>query len=172
MAGNRSALRVGLIGGLVLGLAVAAQQATESSDLAMVGWMITIGGLSVVGFLAARDVGDPERRSAASAGAVAGLIAGLIASLAAIAMILVMSMGGDSVQRIDETLRQVYTADQLKQMAGMGATIDVLAQTYVIVQIMCCGAGLPIVGLVLGAMGGSIARGVTRNRRPDQPDGQ
>ncbi|HEY3342802.1 MAG TPA: hypothetical protein VGK81_12320, partial [Anaerolineae bacterium] len=112
-----------------------------------------------------------ERRSAMRAGSVAGLIAGLIASLAAIAMILVLSVGGDSVQRIDEALRQVYTSDQLKQLAGMGATMDVLAQTYVIMQIMCCGAGLPIVGMVLGAMGGSIAHGVTSRRGPDQPEG-
>ena len=166
MAGNRAALRVGLIGGLVLGLAVAAQQATESSDLAMIGWVITIGGLSVVGFLAARDTGSPERPASMRAGAVAGLIAGLIASLAAIAMMLLLSIGGDSAQRINEALHEVYTTDQLKQLADMGATTDVLTQSYVILQIMCCGAGLPIIGLVLGGMGGSIAHG----RGPIQPE--
>jgi hypothetical protein len=170
MAENRAALRVGLIGGLVLGLAVAAQQATESSDLAVIGWMIVIAGLSVVGFLAARDTGSPERIPSTRAGAVAGLIAGLIASLAAIATILLLSMNGSGMQRINEDLQQIYTADQLKQLAEMGATTDVLAQSYVILQIMCCGAGLPVIGLVLGAMGGSIAHGLFRGRGVPPPD--
>lgn len=172
MAGNRAALRVGLIGGLVLGLAVAAQQATESSGLAMIGWFITVGGLSVVGFLAVRDTESPDRPSAMRAGAVAGLIAGLIASLAAIAMMLLLSIGGEGAQRINETLHEIYTTDQLKQLADMDITLDVLAQSYVILQIMCCGAGLPIIGLVLGGMGGSIAQGMYRGRGPNQPDDQ
>jgi hypothetical protein len=168
MAGNRAALRVGLIGGLVLGLAAAAQQATASSDLAMIGWIITVAGLSVVGYLAVREAGSPDRASAMRSGAVAGLVAGLIASLAAIAMMLMLSVSGDSAQRITEALREMYTSDQLKQLADMGATLDVLAQSYVILQITCCGAGLPIIGLMLGGMGGTMAFGRARGNGPDQ----
>jgi hypothetical protein len=162
MAGTRAALRVGLISGLVLGLAVAAQQMTDSPDLFLLGYVITLGGLSITGYLAARDTGNYDRWPAVRAGAVAGLIAGLLASLAVIAILLVMSVTGDSIQRIDEAIRQMYSPEQLQQLAGMGMTIDVLSQAAIISQIMCCGAGLPIVGLLLGALGGAMVSGSSR----------
>ena len=78
MAGSRAALRVGLIGGLVLSIAVAAQQVTDSPDLQCFGYLITIFGLGIVGYMAARDVGDFDRLPSLRAGAIGGLIAGLL----------------------------------------------------------------------------------------------
>jgi hypothetical protein len=174
MVGSRAALRVGLIGGLVLGLAVAAQQYTRpmDSDLGFLGTIITLLGLVVVGYLAARDAGDYTRWPAVRAGAVGGLIAGLLAALAMIAVVLALSMSGDYVQRWDEAMRLVYTPEQLQQLAQMGATIDVLTQTIVFMQIACCGGGLPIIGLLLGALGGALVPAVYRNRKPDAGDAE
>ena len=166
MAGSRAALRVGLIGGSVLGLAVAAQQVTDSGDLVLLGFFITLSGLSIIGFLGARDTGDYERWPAMRSGAVAGLIAGLLASLSVIAVLLIMSVTGDNMQRINEAIRQMYTSEQLQQFAEVGLSIDMLAQSLIVLQIMCCGAGLPIVGLLLGAMGGAMVPGVYRGRGP------
>ena len=117
MAGSRAALRVGLIGGLVLGIAVAAQQVTDSPDLQCFGYIITVTGLGIVGYMAAREVGDPERLPSLHAGAVGGLMAGLLASLAVVAVLLVLSISGDNLQRIDAAIRAMYTSAQLEQYA-------------------------------------------------------
>jgi hypothetical protein len=168
MAGSRAALRVGLIGGLVLALAVAAQQVTDAPEMQLLGFAITLSGLCIVGFIAARDAQDDERWGSIRTGAVAGLIAGLLASLAVIAVLLILSVTGENMQRINEIIRQAYTPAQLQDFAAMGVTIDVIAQTSVVLQIMCCGAGLPITGLLLGALGGLFAPGASRNRETDE----
>jgi hypothetical protein len=172
MAGSRAALRIGLIGGLVLGLAVAAQQVTDSPDLQLLGFVITLSGLSVIGFLGARDAGDYQRWPAVRAGAVAGLIAGLLASLAVIGVLLILSVTGENMQRIDQAIRQMYTPSQLQQFADMGLTVDAISQATVVLQIMCCGAGLPIVGLLLGAMGGAFVPGMYRGRGSGRASGE
>nr|MCW1967253.1 hypothetical protein [Anaerolineae bacterium] len=54
---SRAALRVGLIGGAVIGLAIAASRLTTDPGLAMMGSFIIVGGLFVVGYYAVRDSG-------------------------------------------------------------------------------------------------------------------
>jgi hypothetical protein len=169
MAGSRAALRVGLIGGLVLSIAVAAQQITDAPDLQCFGYLITLFGLGIIGYLAARDVGDFERLPSLRAGAVGGLIAGLLASLAVVAVLLVLSVSGDNLQRINAAIREMYTPSQLGQYASMGITVDSIAQMTSLIQILCCPAGLPIMGLALGTIGGALASTANRNRGAD-PD--
>ena len=68
---NRSALlRVGLIGGLVLAIAMAAQRVAVDPESASLGLVLIMGGLSIVGYFAARESGAQTRRQAAGAGAV------------------------------------------------------------------------------------------------------
>jgi len=167
MAGSGAALRVGLIGGLVLGLAMVAQQVTAVSELRCAGFVITLVGLSITGYIGARDAGDYNAAPAARAGAVAGLIAGLLTSVAAIAALVFLSGSGETLQRINEAVQQVYTADQLQQLAEMGVTMETLSQTTMIVQILCCGGALPFAGLTLGALGGAFLPGANRNRKQD-----
>ncbi len=168
MTGSRAALRVGLIGGLVLGLAVAAQQVTDSPDLFLLGIVIVLGGLIITGYLAARHSDNLERGPASRSGALAGLIAGLLAALAVIAVLIIMSSSSDYMQRINEAIHQMYTAEQLQQFAGMGLTLDMLSQATIVTQIMCCGAGLPIIGLLLGALGGAMMSRSYRGQDPGQ----
>ncbi len=160
MARSRAALRVGIIGGIVLSVAIAAQQITDSPDLQFLGYIITLGGLCVVGYMAARDVGDYARTPAMRAGAVGGLIAGLITSLAVVAVLLVLSVTGVNLQRIDAAIRELYTPEQLQQYASLGITVDMIAQTTTLIQILCCPAGLPIMGVLLGTLGGSFVHGL------------
>lgn len=167
MAGSGAALRVGLLGGVVLGLAIVAQQVTEAPELRLAGFAIILTGLCITGYLGARDSGNFQLAPSARAGAVAGLIAGLLASLAAIAVLLFLSVNGETLLRINEALNQVYNADQLKQLDEMGVTMETLAQSTIIIQIVCCGAALPLAGLTLGALGGAFVPGVYRNRRRD-----
>lgn len=167
MAGSRAALRVGLLGGLVLSVAVAAQQVTNSPDLQCLGYIITVTGLGVIGYLSARDVGDFERLPALRSGAVGGLIAGLLASLAVVAVLLLLSFSGDNLQRIDAAIREMYTPSQLDQYAAMGITVESLVQTTALLQILCCPAGLPILGMVLGTVGGAFASRGNRGRGSD-----
>lgn len=164
MAQSRAALRIGLIGGIVLSIAVAAQQITDSPDMQFLGYIIILGGLCLVGYLAARDVGNYERMPAMRAGAVGGLIAGLITSLAVVAVLLVLSVTGVNMQRIDAAIRELYTPDQLQQYASMGVTIDAIAQMTTMIQLLCCPAGLPIMGVLLGTLGGSFVHGIYGRR--------
>ena len=159
--------RVGLIGGLVLSIAVASQQVTDSPDLQCFGYIITIFGLGIIGYMAARDVGDFERLPSLRAGAIGGLIAGLLASLAVVAVLLVLSVTGDNLQRIESAIREMYTPAQLEQYASMGITVDAIAQMTTMIQLLCCPAGLPIMGLVLGTVGGALASATNRNRGAD-----
>ena len=166
MAGSRAALRVGLIGGLVLSIAVAAQQVTDSPDLQCFGYLITIFGLGIVGYMAARDVGDFDRLPSLRAGAIGGLIAGLLASMAVVAVLLVLSVSGDNLQRLVAALREMPPS-VLEQYASMGVSLDQIAQLAIMIQLLCCPAGLPILGLVLGTVGGALASAANRNRGAD-----
>lgn len=162
MSASRAALRAGIIGGLAIGLAVVAQQTTDTVELRLLGLMITFGGLGVVGLFAARDAGTHPRSASMRAGAIGGLIAGLVAGLAVVGLLLVLSVNGEFAARVQEALQQLYTPDQLRLIQESGLTLDVLTQATVAMQMMCCGAGLPIVGLVFGALGGSLASSIYR----------
>lgn len=168
MAGSSAALRVGLIGGLVLGLAMVAQQITQAAELRVLGMLIVFTGLWVTGYIGARDAGDYRLGPSARAGAVGGLVAGLLISLAVIAVLILQSINGESVQRINEAVQQVYTPSQQQQLSEMGITMETLAQTTVVVQLVCCGAALPMAGLLLGALGGAFLPGIYRGRSNDR----
>lgn len=166
MAGSRAALRVGLLGGLVLSLAVIAQQVTDSPDLQCFGYIITVFGLGIIGHLAAREVGDTNRLPALRAGAIGGLIAGLLASMAVVAVLIVLSMSGDTLQRAQDVFREMPPA-LLEQYASAGITIEALAQLSVMIQVLCCPAALPIMGLIFGTIGGAIASTTNKTQSTD-----
>ncbi len=171
MAGSRAALRIGLIGGLVLSLAVVAQQVTDSSDLQCFGFIITVLGLCVIGYLASREVGDPNRLPALRAGAVGGLIAGLLASMATVAVLIFLSVSGDTLQRAQAVFREMPPS-LMEQYAAAGITIESLAQLTVTIQILCCPAVLPIMGLVFGTIGGAFASLAKRGQGQESDSGK
>jgi hypothetical protein len=171
MAGSRAALRVGLIGGLALAVVMAAQQFTDSPLMSMLGVIMTFAGLVIIGYFAARDAGEIQRGPAMRAGAVGGLIAGLLAAMAVVAVMLVLSFNGDMLRQVQDAFQQLYTPEQMQQFQSAGVTLEALTQVTVAVQIMCCGGALPILGLILGALGGVLIVG-RRNDPGDTPASQ
>jgi hypothetical protein len=61
-------------------------------------------------------------------------------------------------------MQQLYTPGQIAQLEEAGLTLPVLSQLTAAVQMMCCGAVLPVAGLFFGAMGGGLAPGVYGRR--------
>lgn len=159
----RPALRVGLIAGATLGLAAAAQQFSTSDDMRVLGTLIIMSGFSVTGFFAARETGALERRDGSRAGAISGLIAGSLVSLAFIAISLLLSLDPDYMSALQSQLeQQVVTQAQRQQMQAADLDMRSLTQFSLGLAVACCGVGFPMLGLLLGALGG--ASGV---RRPE-----
>jgi hypothetical protein len=88
---------------------------------------------------------------------VAGALAGFIASLALSAMLLLAGMNGTTHKLLEETMPQVYTAEQMAFLQSNGLTLDVFTQYVTMIQVVCCGAAMPLAGVVLGALGGYTA---------------
>ncbi|MCL5997679.1 MAG: hypothetical protein M1546_16720 [Chloroflexi bacterium] len=172
MAGSRAALRVGLIGGMVLGLAVVAQLTTDSPELQSLGFILVSGGFGITGYFAAREAGDFSRWPAVRAGAVGGLIAGLIASLAATALLLFWSISGEGILRVELALQQSLSAESIQQFADNGFSMDSLAQLVIAIQLLCCNATLPLAGLLLGGLGGALIPSFYQGRASGQSDDQ
>ena len=118
MVGRRAALRIGLISGAVLSLAVAAQQVTDAPDLQFLGFIIIIVGLFITGILGAREEADTNRWASLRAGGITGLISGFIASLSVMAVLLILSFTGVTTQRIYAAIQEAYTPEQLAQYAA------------------------------------------------------
>lgn len=163
---NPIVLRDALIGGATVALAVIAQQESDTAELRLFGLAAMFGGLLLTGMFTARDAGGRKRDVAARTGAAAGVLAGLLAGLAMIGMSLIWSVNGMTEQRIQLALVQVYTADQLRTLSDNGMTLESLVQFTTLFQIVCCGAGLPLIGLVLGAIGGAFAVDVFKSEPP------
>jgi hypothetical protein len=168
-SGSRSALRVGFIGGVAIGLAIVASRTTTDGGLAALGTIIIIAGLFVVGFYAARDSGDYQPNAASRTGMVAGLIAGLTASMAMVVVSLAQALDPATQKSVIETtnemMQRTYTPEQLNVLQNSGFTVDAIYPYAIAFQLICCGAGLPIIGLGLGAIGGAIASQIYRNEK-------
>lgn len=150
-------LRIGLIGGCVLALAMAAQRVSTDEQGAMFGLMIVSLGWGVVGYFAARDAFAASRREGARAGAIAGLIAGLLTSLSFVGVTLLQSFDPAVLSAIEKQALTTMPPEQLAQARELGWAIKDLVQVSLTMIMMCCGVGLPAMGTLFGAMGGSAA---------------
>jgi hypothetical protein len=161
----RPALRVGLIAGVTLGLAAAAQQFSASDDMRMLGTLIIMIGFGVAGFFAARESGTLERRDGASVGAVSGLIAGSLVSLAFIAISLLLSLDPEYMHSLQSQLEQQVVAQaQWEQMQAADIDMRTLTQFSLGLAVACCGVGFPLIGLALGALGGAVKSQVANSQ--------
>ena len=156
--GSRAALRVGLIGGCVLGLSAVAARFTESALLSLFGVFILLGGLVATGYYSVRESEDLTKGTAARTGAVGGLLAGLITGVMIVLVSLVQSLDPmfqkDVITQTNAAMQQMYSAETLAQFRAGGMTVDAIYPAAVAIQLICCGAFLPLMGLGLGAVGG------------------
>jgi len=172
---GRVAARAGLVGGILLGITVLAQQWTPSPDLNCLGTVLVLFGFATVGWYAAREAAVADRRSGQRAGGLAGLIAGVVAAMALSALFLFVALGPvtppamallqdqttpASLQAQLEAFYGVEQAGQLIRQSGfsMEEYAAALPRVTVAVTMACCGLGLPIVGLFLGSVGGALGR--------------
>ena len=163
-ASTTATLRAGAVGGITLALAIAAQRFAADYAMQMCGLMIVIIGFSVVGLFAARNSGAADRKAGSRAGLVSGLIAGMIVALAFVAVNLVASL---EPSQLAELRQQVM--DQMKlwppQQAAMFQQMSATEQDSLIrfatgTGLACCGIAFPLIGLLLGSMGGAMAPGM------------
>ena len=153
----RPALRVGLIGGVTLGLAAAAQQVAGSTEMRMLGSIIIMTGLSLTGWFAARETGAQLRQQGSGAGALSGLVAGLFVSAAFIALTLITSLDPANMQVLQSQVESQLSPAQVAQMQAADVDLRTLTQFTLGLTVTCCGLGFPVLGLVLGAIGGASA---------------
>ncbi len=153
----RPALRVGLIGGLTLGLAAAAQQVAGSQEMRMLGNIIVMTGLALTGWFAARETNAQVRQQGSGAGALSGLIAGLFISAAFIALSMILSLNPDYMRALQTQFEMQMPADQMSQLQSSGVDMRTFTQFSYGLGIFCCGLGFPLLGLLLGALGGASA---------------
>ncbi len=163
-ASTTATLRAGAIGGITLALAIAAQRFAADYASQMCGLMIVIIGFSVVGVFAARNSGATNRKAGSRVGLVSGLIAGLLVALAFVAVNLVASLEPTQLAQ----LRQ-QVMDQMAmwppQQAAMFQQMSPDEQDSLIrfatgTGLACCGIAFPLIGLLLGSMGGAMAPGM------------
>lgn len=150
----RPALRVGLIAGLTLGLAAAAQQFGSDNDLRVLGTSIILTGLGVTGFFAARATNAEQRNHGSRAGALGGLIAGLFVSAVFIAVTLVQSLDPETLRVLQSQVEQQLSPAQTAQLRAADVDVRTLTQLSLGLTVTCCGLGFPLLGLFLGALGG------------------
>lgn len=158
----RPALRVGLIGGLTLGLAVAAQQVAGSVEMRMLGNFIVMAGFALTGWFAARETRAQVRQQGTGAGALSGLIAGLFVSAAFIALSMILSLDPDYMRTLQMQIKAQLSADQMSQLQSSGVDMRSFTQFSYGFGIFCCGLSFPVLGLLLGAVGGGSAAMVNR----------
>ena len=172
---GRVAARAGLVGGILLGVTVLAQQWTPSPDLNCLGTLMALVGFATVGWYAAREAEVADRRTGQRAGGLAGLIAGVVAAMALSALFLVVALGPvtppamvalqeqTTPSSLRAQLEAFYGAEQASQLIQQsGFSIEeyaaALPRVSVAVTMACCGLGLPLVGLFLGSVGGALGR--------------
>lgn len=153
----RPALRVGLIGGLTLGLAAAAQQIAGSAEMSTLGFVIVMTGLTLTGWFAARETHAQARPQGTSAGALSGLIAGLFVSAAFIAITLITALDPATMQSLQAQMEAQLPPSQMAQMQAADIDMRTFTQFTLGLTMMCCGLGFPLLGMFLGALGGTSA---------------
>lgn len=156
--------RVGLIGGLVLGLAMFAQQIASDYDGQSLGLMIVVIGFSVIGYYAAKFSNAKERFVCARIGGLASLIAGLLVALAFVGATIYLSFDVERNQRVQEQSLQAMSeifpnyASVLKtEIQRDPEGFKAQYQLSQVIATTCCGVIIPLMGLILGALGGATA---------------
>jgi Trk-type K+ transport system membrane component len=138
----------------VLAIALMAQQYASDPDSAMIGWFIITSGMGIVGFYAARESRAPARKQGMRAGAIAGLIVGIFLALAFVAITIVRSLNPTLFAEVERMVVTAYPEQTLRDLTQLGWTPRALAQLVLLMGVMCCGIGLPLLSVLLGAMGG------------------
>ena len=172
---TQSILRAGLVGGITLGLAVAAQRFATDYAMQSLGLVIVIVGFSVTGLFAARDGEVKRGRDGLRVGLVSGLVAGFFVALAYIAINIIMALDPNQVEFVRsqypqqlQALREVapsLAAQSLAQWNAMNAKEQAAFTQMAFGVAACCGIAYPLMGSVLGAMGGAIAPGMFGAKR-------
>jgi hypothetical protein len=165
----RPTVRVGLIAGLTLALAAAAQQLPSAPEMRMLGLFIVMAGFGFAGYFAARDSGVAQRNAGYGVGALSGLIAGLFVSGAFIAASVVLSFEPENIARLQAEVERQLGPAQLAQLRAAELSLETLTQISLGLSIALCGLGFPVAGLLLGALGG--ASGAARNQQAKQSAG-
>ncbi len=160
----RPAVRVGLISGLTLALAAVAQQIPSSFGMRLLGPLIIVLGFGLSGYFAAQRSNIAHRNAGYGVGALSGLIAGLCVSCAFVAVSLILSFDPENIQRLQAEVAQQLSPAQFQQMEAANLDLRTLTQFSLALSVICCGLGFPLIGLLLGALGG--ASGAARNRQP------
>jgi hypothetical protein len=163
---RRSApLRVGLIAGLTLSIAIVAQQITGDP----LGMLIVIIGLHIAGYYAARESGADSRRSALRAGLLGGLTAGGIIGLAFAAVTMLLSLDAERTARLQQeslqAMEQLWPAYSAIVRDEMTRDPNAFRASYLLSTVIattCCSLILPSLGAAFGAVGGLFGAGARR----------
>jgi hypothetical protein len=149
--------RVGLIGGLVLAIALAAQLFAlykSDPDNATVGWFVITSGMSIVGFYAARESHAHKRAQGAKAGALAGLLVGVLLTLVFVAATIAMSLNQTLFADVERMVVASNPKETLQALEQQGWTPRMIVQLSLLMVVTCCGIGFPALAVLLGALGG------------------
>jgi hypothetical protein len=171
----RAVLRAGAVGGITLAVAVAAQRMAKDPGMALLGILIVIVGFSVVGMFAARDSSAADKRAGSRAGVLSGLVAGFFVALAFVAVNFVVALEPEQVDMIRQQFPQTVQAmrsfspqlaeQSLQQWQAMTPAQQAqMAQFSVGISAACCGIFYPLLGLLLGAMGGAMSVGAPAHK--------
>ncbi len=150
-------LRVGLVGGVTLAIAMAALIVSNDEGGRLLGMMIISAGLNLVGYYSASHSDSATRRDAMRAGALGGLIAGVFIALAFAAASIIQSF---QPELFDALVKQTasglpkFQRDQLFAGGVLTAEGRAIFQAAMVLSISLCGMGLPIIGAILGLLGG------------------
>jgi hypothetical protein len=163
-------LRTGLIGGITLGLAIAAQRYAKDYAMQSLGLIIVIVGFSLIGLFAAREGEVKRGREGLRVGLLSGLVAGFFVALAYIAINIIMALDPNQVEFVRtqypqqlEALRELspdLAAQSMAQWNAMNANQQAAFTQMAFGFAACCGVVYPLMGSALGAMGGAIAPGM------------
>ena len=159
---RRAPLRVGLIAGLTLSVAIATQQFAGDSF----GMIIVVVGLHVAGYYAARESAADSRRTALRAGMLSGLTAGVLTGLGFAAATMLLSLDAERTARLQQ--ESLLAMEQLwPSYAGivrdeMSSNPESFRASYLfstVIATACCSMLLPALGAAFGAVGGLFGVG-------------
>jgi len=163
---RRSApLRVGFIAGMVLAVAIAAQQASGDA----LGMLIVVIGMHVAGYYAAREAEADSRRAALRTGMLGGLVAGALTGLGFAAATMILSLDTERTARLQQESMQAMNemwpsyVDIVRD--EMSRDPDAFRASYLFATVIvttCCSLLLPAFGAMFGAVGGLFGAGARR----------
>jgi hypothetical protein len=169
MQQRRSApLRVGFIAGLVLAVAMAAQQISGDA----LGMLIVVIGMHVAGYYAAREAAADSRRAALRTGMLGGLVAGALTGLGFAAVTMILSLDAERTARLQQesmqAMDQIFPSQAEIVRSEMTRDPDAFRLSYLLSTVIattCCSLALPALGAMFGAVGGLF--GIGRRQETD-----